>query len=183
MSERDPGRVVDTTRGQRWGSQDSRRRVRDEQAAAVVDRKERAMVGRALDYHTDRNPGAVVEVGSDRALDLSGESGHILKVITDSGSDRNGRLRKRVRVLYFQFGEASDVTEVVDGERVPAGDLTPADVHPSCLGTYVKFIPSEPGETLSEHVDRVESYIRERWVPDWNERERVSGQMGDPSDD
>lgn len=132
----------------------------------------------ALRHHADANPGAVVEVGSDRMVDLSGEPGHVQAVVTDTGRDARGRYRKRVRVWYLRYGLASDVTERMDGERVPAGAMTPEDVE-YAVGCHVEFIPSGRGGWLDNHVERVERYIRERWVPNWNGRVRVRGAMGD----
>lgn len=140
---------------------------------------EQKMILNALRNGAEQNPGAVVAVGTDRMADLSDEPGHVQKVITDGGTDARGRYRKRVRVMYVAYGAASDVSEQVDSERIPAGDMTPEDIHPSAVRTHVEFIPRERRERLDDHVERVEQYITERWDPDWTDRERVSGQMGD----
>lgn len=170
---------VDTTRGQRWSSKHPRRRERQREADRIQAKKERQMVKEALKHHAEQNPGAVAEVNANRMVDLSSEPGHVQKVLTDTGRTAFGKFRIRVRVMYVQYGLASDLTERLDDERVPAGDMTPEDVHPSALGTHVEFIAAEPAERLDDHVERVERYISERWDPDWTERERVSGQMGD----
>lgn len=140
---------------------------------------EREMTMKALRDGADRNPGAVVEVGSDRILDLSGEPGHVQKVITDTVKTRNGGYQKRVRVMYIKYGAASDISVEIDGERIPAGEMTPEDIHPSAISGHAEFIPKKRRERHHEYVERVERYIRERWVPDWEQRERVTCEMGD----
>lgn len=171
--------IPKTTRGRRWDSKHPYRRNREERAAKLRARKERQMVIESLKHHADRNPGAVVEVGPNRTVDLSSEPGHVQKVITDTGRTALGEFRIRVRVMFVQYGVASDLTERLDGERVPAGDMTPEDVHPSAIGTHVVKIHAEHGERMDDHVERVERYISERWDPDWTDRERVTGQVGD----
>lgn len=152
----------------------NRRRKREEHAAKQQAAYERKVTLDALRHHAREYPGAVVEVGSDMMVDLSDEPGHVQRVITDP----QGPGRKRVRVHYLAYGRASDVT-AMDGERVPAGDMTPEDVSDYAGTSHVEFIQWKPSEELDAHVERVERYIRERWVPDLDDRPRVLGQMGD----
>jgi hypothetical protein len=152
-----------------------RRRRREEQAANQQAEWERKVTLDALRHHADEYPGAVVEVASDLMVDLSDEPGHVQSVVTDSA----GPGRKRVRVSYLTYGLASDVSAKVDGERLPAGAMTAEDAAGFAGSSHVEFIASEPREGLDALMDRVERYIRERWVPDLDERPRVLGQMGD----
>lgn len=126
----------------------------------------------ALDALTDAHPGAVAEVSHALKADLSDEPGHVQGYITDSGRNHGG-FYFRVRVLYIQYGLASDVSERVDGECVPAGDMTPGDIHPAAVSTHVELIYRE-GRSAEDHRERVERYITERWDPRFPERERVS---------
>lgn len=137
------------------------------------------MAREALKRGAEANPGAVVEVGTDVRADLSSEPGHVQSVVTDTVRSGINQFTKRVRVTYISYGLASDMTEDVDGERVPAGELTPEDVSPYAVGTHAEFIAAEPRERLDDTVERVEQYITDRWDPDWKQRERVSGQVSD----
>jgi hypothetical protein len=70
------------------------------------------------------------------------------------------------------------VFDVVGGS--PLGEsLTFVPHGRTCAIRYSGAIGSVIANRLDDHVERVEQYIRERWDPDWNSRERVSGQMGD----
>lgn len=165
-----------TTRGQRWSSRHPRRIQREEQAAKQQAARERDLIREALDHHARANPGAVVEVSGALKVDLSGESGHVQSIRAEPGRNSGGPYY-RVRVSLINYGAASDVSSELDGERVPAGELTGEDVHAAFLGGHNEQI--REGRTCEERVAAVEQYISERWDPAFPERERVSGQMGD----
>lgn len=165
-----------TERGQRWSTRHPRRIRAEKRAAKQQAAKERAMVRESLDHHARSNPGAVVEVGSARKVDLSGEPGHVQSITATSGRDQRGGYH-RVRVACVMYGAASDVSEELDGERVPAGELTPSDVHAAFTGGHSERF--RDGRTVEERVAAVEEYITDRWDPAFPERERVSGRMGD----
>lgn len=168
----------DTTRGQRWSSAHPERRKRDAQAADAVANMERRKTLSALNHHASVNPGAVVEVGYSRMVDLSGEPGHVQRVSITTGQNHRG-IHSKVTVKYLAYGSESDVSEWFDGEREPAGDMTPDTVGASAVSYHTERIYSDPRELSEDRRERAEQYVRERWVPDWTERERVTGQMGD----
>lgn len=161
----------------------NRHMKREEQAAAEVTRRERALTTDVLAHLSRENPGAVATVGVSHVADLSGEPGHVEGVSVNPGSDRNGRLYRRVRVMFTEYGAASDVTEKLDGERIPAGELTPEDIHPSSVGVHTEMIRMGGDiRTLDDLSDAVDGYLTTRWDPEWKQRERVSGTIEDADD-
>lgn len=142
------------------------RDIRDPQVA--WERKQRSKRSGEL---ADENPGAVVKLGSVRPriqVNLREDANHLRELIAKP---------QTVNASYGHFTHYkvlvtfADLATDAEFQSEPVGEIDPADVGVMFARSETELVGMD--EPVRDQLDAVEEYIRERWIPDYDDREVV----------